>query len=223
MRSVVVLLVAAFPVASTLVVSCGGSTTDLGPSSADGSTSDGGGRSDASTDAASFGDAKKSDDAALSAECPSSVPTTGDSCTVDGLECEYGTSDLLFCNTLARCTGGSFNVTGPEEACANELDAGGTCPTSRDQIEAGSSCPTFSQVCEYAEGSCGCGFVGHVSDQWVCDTPAGSGCPAPRPKLGSVCSSNGLACNYGSCTILGNPSMICDGGIWFQANVACPP
>jgi hypothetical protein len=97
------------------------------------------------------------------------------------------------------------------------------CPTSRDQIEAGASCPTFGQVCEYAEGSCGCGFVGHVSDQWVCDTPAGPGCPAPRPKLGSACAPDGLACDYGACTILGNPSMTCDGGVWFEVNVPCPP
>ncbi|MGH7285229.1 MAG: hypothetical protein ACRELY_27215 [Polyangiaceae bacterium] len=208
--------------ATTWFVACGGSTSDDSDGSQDGSTSDALG-GDASGDGGSQRDGGSSSDASLSSACPGSIPAAGTPCTIDGLICEYGSSDLEFCNTVAKCTSGTFDITPPEDACQNELDAGGTCPATLGEIEAGSACPTFGQACTYAEGSCGCGFVNHSADEWVCDTSPGAGCPTPRPKLGSTCSPNGLMCDYGACTILGNPDMACDGGVWFDVTVPCPP
>jgi hypothetical protein len=147
----------------------------------------------------------------------------GDACPQNGTECEYGTSDLRLCNTVATCTSGTWHIAAPQDACANELDAGGVCPAAITDIQAGSPCPTFRQICEYPQGACGCGFVGHVSDQWVCDTTPGAGCPTPRPRVGTTCAPSGVACDYASCSILGGPKMSCTGGVWTDTSTACPP
>ena len=237
-RTVVVASLVTVACAAALVLACGGTTDapaapgDASPGSdgsltgndagndagttGDGAGTTGDGASDAPSDA-------PMNEGGLSPACPAVAPSQGDACALGGLECEYGTSPLRICNTIAKCTSAAWSVTVPEAACANELDAGGVCPPALGDIEAGSPCPTFRQICEYPQGACGCGFVGHISDQWVCDTPSGAGCPSPRPKLGSICTPNGLACDYGSCSILGNPKMSCDGGIWSEVLVACPP
>jgi hypothetical protein len=54
---------------------------------------------------------------------------------------------------------------------------------------------------------------------WQCFTPA-SGCPNPRPDLGTACSDDGLTCDYGSCN--GGIAEICQGGYWQEQQTACP-
>ena len=227
-RTIVIASLGTLACAAALVLACGG-TTNVPAAPADASPSSDvtvtGNDNDAGTDGSIDAPSDASmNDGGLSPDCPSVAPSQGGSCTKEGLACEYGTSHLRICNTIAKCTSGSWGVTAPQDACANELDAGGVCPAALADIEAGSPCPTFRQICEYPQGACGCGFVGHISDQWVCDTASGAGCPAPRPKLGSTCSPTGLTCDYGSCSILGNPKMSCDdGGVWSEILVACPP
>jgi hypothetical protein len=46
------------------------------------------------------------------------------------------------------------------------------------------------------------------------------GCPDPRPRIGSACTTSGLDCDYGACT--GGVNVECVSGAWQQQNTACP-
>jgi hypothetical protein len=56
---------------------------------------------------------------------------------------------------------------------------------------------------------------------WICVTPM-SGCPEPRPHLGSACSTEGLYCDYGSCTFSDGAAQTCMDGYWQGGFAACP-
>jgi hypothetical protein len=212
--------------ATAVLLACGG--TDGGSLVADASSADATATDSAvdsaATDAADGSSDAGTDtgtDARLSADCPPTPPTPDAGCAKLELECEYGTSAFRSCNVVAKCTG-TWALSGPTDACNAGLDAGGACPATFGEIVAGSPCATFRQVCEYSQGVCGCGF-NHIADVWFCDSPSTAGCPSPRPKLGSTCTSNGLTCDYASCSVLGGPRMQCTGGVWYEVAVACPP
>ena len=69
---------------------------------------------------------------------------------------------------------------------------------------------------------CGCipciGDGGGVGSQqeWACDPyPTPSGCPEPRPLIGSACTQEGQSCSYGEmCGVVGGPSLGCQNGHW---------
>jgi hypothetical protein len=195
-----------------IAVACGG-TTQV--------TSDGG----AASDTGGPGDAGSS-------PCPSSAPTDGTACGPQGLTCEWGSSPVPDCDTVALCNGGRWQVTphGP-----GGLDCGGgpqgTCPASFSSVPRQQHCSPYGMYCDYPEGRCACavpagpGFPADASAvaEWICQDPQ-SGCPQPRPVLGSACSPSqtNLECDYGACSIPGGTAESCTGGIWVQGGVACP-
>jgi hypothetical protein len=204
-----------------IAVACGGTTQGLveggapgdgGPSSDGGAPGDGGG----------------------SSPCPASPPGDGSACGPQGLTCEWGSSPVSDCDTVALCNGGRWQVTphapGSADCGGTGLD-GGTCPASFASVPRQQHCSPYGLNCDYPEGRCGCavpagpGFPADASAvaEWLCQDPA-PGCPQPRPRLGSACSAtqDGLQCDYGSCAIPGGTSETCAGGIWIEGGVACP-
>ncbi|HEY8086855.1 MAG TPA: hypothetical protein VIF09_03400 [Polyangiaceae bacterium] len=169
-------------------------------------------------------------DAAL-VPCPTSPPDAGAPCPATGESCEYGSSWLLGCNALFRCTpsGWQAGARGTSAMCTEDAAA---CPSTwEDALEAGSftACPAYA--CQYEAGTCGCvvcgiGQIRHpfIQGMWSC-TPATPECPSPRPDLGSACSGDGgTMCHYGGdmcCT--GAPQLRCVDGVWtgFSGQV-CP-
>jgi len=204
-------LVASLAVAA--LAACGGdvfSPTDGGNSNDGGGTSDGGG----------------TNDGGLTIDCPSSIPSSGANCAKEGLECEYGTSAELQCNTLATCQGGHWNVVPPvPDACQPPSSK---CPPSFAQVPVDQACPdAVGTTCDYPQGTCGCTdyFGGPVpadaaaAARWYCDNPA-PGCPMPRPRIGSPCSQEGQECNYSPCTPSGTGTL-CQNGTWHEQMIAC--
>jgi hypothetical protein len=114
--------------------------------------------------------------------CPAAAPTQDGSCTMDGLECNYGTTD---CDCEAPdddpmmlawdCnTGGG----GMMQMCpATEPTNGGTCTGGRGD-------------CEFGARICDC----NDDDVWACWDPAD--CPAAPPMNGSACDPVGMECEY---------------------------
>jgi hypothetical protein len=165
-----------------------------------------------------------------SSPCPSSPPGDGSACGPQGLTCEWGSSPVEDCDAVAMCNGGRWQVTlqGP-----GGLDCGGgpqgTCPSSFASVPRESHCSPYGLYCDYPEGRCACtvpegpGFPADASAvaEWLCQDPA-SGCPEPRPLLGTPCSQEGLECDYGACTIPGGTAETCQGGLWIEGGVACP-
>lgn len=198
-----------------LVLGCGGATTNIG-----------GG--DASADQ-SASDQSASDvtvDTSLSASCPASPPTEGQSCSLsEGFQCEYGTKFWAFCDQLYACTGGAWHTM--MGFCPGEENA--DCPSSFSQITAGADCTAQSksnETCNYAQGACQCeGFCGgafmpDAGITWKCDAPD-PGCPSERPRFGSTCTGN-ATCNYDICCA--GSTMQCQNGTW-QGNTligGCP-
>lgn len=165
-----------------------------------------------------------------SSPCPASPPGDGSACGPQGLTCEYGSSPVQSCDTLALCNGGRWQVTAPGPG---GLDCGGgpqgTCPSSFASVPRESHCSPYGLDCDYPQGRCACavpagpGFPldASAAAEWVCQDPA-AGCPQPRPLIGSPCSQEALECDYGACTIPGGNAETCQGGIWTEGGVACP-
>ncbi len=145
----------------------------------------------------------KTDQGTLSPHCPTALPAPGSSCTVEGLQCEYGDDVESTCNTVATCTKGAWSFA-PTDA---------TCPTP-PQSENLSSCPPTApsgacsadgNLCNYSTASdtrfCFC-IDNSPPDggtwTWQCSSPA-SGCPGARPLIGSSCTQPNLTCEYDAC------------------------
>jgi hypothetical protein len=198
-----------------LAAACGGTTHGVGDG---GTLGDGGGGGD---DAGAAGPSP----------CPSSAPGDGSACGPQGLTCEWGSSPVQDCDTVAVCNGGRWQVTlqGP-----GGLDCGGgppgTCPASFASVPRQQHCSPYGLTCDYAEGRCACGVPSgpfpidaSAAAEWLCQDPP-AGCPRPRPLLGSGCTGaqEGLQCDYGACSIPGGNAETCAGGIWIEGGVACP-
>jgi hypothetical protein len=166
--------------------------------------------------------------------CPTAIPEDGAACTrgaappasdppseVVAWVCEYGSDP--HCNTYAQCVsgGGGFSwlVSPPDPSCAGNPPA---CPEVLGADAGhGGECP-IQGSCTYSEGKCSCTSCkeedGESGTDWICggwQTP--TGCPEPRPLLGSACASEGLECDYGGscCAVLDlGPDMLCTGGYW---------
>ncbi len=165
-----------------------------------------------------------------SSPCPTSPPADGSACGPQGLTCEWGSSPVQGCDTMALCNGGRWQVTVPGPG---GFDCGGgpqgTCPASFASVPRESHCSPYGLDCDYADGRCACtvpagpGFPLDASAEaeWLCQDPA-AGCPQPRPLVGSTCSQEGLECDYGACDIPGGNAETCQGGLWIEGGVACP-
>ena len=156
--------------------------------------------------------------------CPSDPPTLGDPCSADGETCEYGPTWWLVCNTVLRCTHGTWQkdpISGP--APCDELDAGGPCPATWAEANATDAGPGLCPAadCQYPEGYCEClshcggGGMIHASipGSWRCQAATPT-CPSPRPLLGTSCDEPDSGfCNYSWPCGCGQ-SLECRGSVW---------
>src|SRR5262249_42956191 len=97
------------------------------------------------------------------------------------------------------------------------------CPADYSIVPRGQLCGTFASYCDYPQGRCACSFPPgppSPTPKWFCQDPQ-PGCPMPRARLGTKCTSEGMACDYAPCTVAG-VSQICRSGIWVQAVGGCP-
>ena|ERR1700690_2070438 len=150
---------------------------------------------------------------AWSPVCPESVPAQGSACTNEGLECEYD-CDVLEC--AAGTWAGAVLVGG------NLCDAGPSspsCPATISGIIPSASCTNSGETCVYAEGICQCNSPGDPTpdggSSWFCGPE--QGCPMPRPRIGSACSTPDQRCDYEEC----GANQVCTGGVWQPAIGAC--
>ena len=184
--------------------SSGGGSTSSGSSgggSSSGSSSSGSSSGGTSSGVINDGGTDGGSDGGVSAACPPApAPIAGSSCTTAGLECEYGLSTVLGCNTLATCTGGGWSITAasaPDSGLGCDHPNGATCPPTLIAASApdAGTCSVAGTLCDYLTGRCECtqgsGGVAILIDagyHWTCVDP-GAGCPPlPRPKLGASCA-----------------------------------
>jgi hypothetical protein len=174
--------------------------------------------------------------AALNPACPDDpIVAGGTPCTTKGMECEYGTNDATYCDTVLHCDGKQWLRSVPEAnqfACTWEQQLPDeACPSTYSRVPVGATCadpgsPRF--YCHYAEGNCACadevvGVYPPPTDdrtrmRWICPLLA-DGCPQTRPRLGATCSSEGTSCSYGACLIPGTSNVTCSGGRWGDSSV----
>jgi hypothetical protein len=150
-------------------------------------------------------------------------------CTSAGLQCEYGGNPVQGCDIVATCSGTWKDQAATDSKCSLTLGQG--CPLTFDDVAQGTTCSSNGLECNYPKGRCACTvnsggpvqFIdGGTPGHWVCQDPETAGCPLPRAPLGSVCSQNGLSCNYGACTVPGGTGEMCQDGLWQSAAFACP-
>jgi hypothetical protein len=148
--------------------------------------------------------------------CPISEPIVGDPCDFRA-ECEYGKSPFVPCNRVFVCTAGRAailsNSVPDASVCSTGLSAG--CPASRAAVETGAPCaPAEGLQCAYADDECDCIQENEAPPTWVCSGGSNAsglaGCPVPRAKLGTPCSSVNESCQqissgvYETCSPCGN-------------------
>jgi hypothetical protein len=160
-------------------------------------------------------------DSPATPECPSSSPTAGSPCPSVGLVCEYGSSATVACNKVATCSASGWKFAPPSTSgCAV-----GTCPAAYPSADVGMACSSNDLVCSYPAGTCTCASSTPLTadaggPHWQC-FPKQSGCPTPRPKLGTKCSPTAAEpCDYGACA--GGIELVCKDGVWEESMVGCP-
>ncbi len=168
-------------------------------------------------DAGSGQDAHFPLDAALAPACPAMIPSGG--CAPNGLACEYGGDIFLSCDTLATCSAGTWQIQAPSGGTCRGATGGddSNCPATSGAVSVGQSCAT-PMTCGYGATICYC-YIDHsgAPQDWGCFP--GAGCPFPRPRVGSVCATNGQQCEYSSC----GDSIKCTAGLWTVGNGGCHP
>jgi hypothetical protein len=160
----------------------------------------------------------------LGPECPTDVPASGTSCSIVNLRCEYGSSEVPECNTIAYCELKPlrFTLTPPAEGCPMSPPTNaGYCPASYSEVVTGGAC-TMGQACHYDDGECDCGLTQPASSGWTCVKQT-AGCPPSPPRFGSACPEGfpeGGQCYYYACEPTG-ASAFCQGGIWNGGSGGC--
>lgn len=222
-------LLAALAAAVTAVGACGGSVSSIDGKGSSSGTSGGSGSGTSGGDSA-----------LISMICPTSVPATGGDClgaTSAGKSCEYGgEGDFLSCTTIAVCgKDHKWTVTAPDATCSGSTSKNeAACPSSYAALAAGAACPaTLKGSCVYPEGVCECAHCmapdsGGTGSAWSCAAwpTTAPGCPSPRPRAGTVCTTNGQECNYErlcGAVSLGLPDLKCVSGFWEEQDTPPPP
>jgi hypothetical protein len=166
------------------------------------------------------------DGGVLPTACPSKPPVAGTACASVGETCEYGSAWWLFCDTVLKC--GTDNLWVQTEngkgSCGTE-DAG-SCPATFASAKDAGVCTPGD--CDYPEGHCTClGYCGGppppgpTPNTFHC-SPTPPTCPAPRPRGGTACATEGQVCSYalGCC---GGTILTCKSGAWAAASPPiCP-
>jgi hypothetical protein len=212
------------------LAACGGVSAD--PPGGGGSSSGGGssGSSSGGGSGGSSGGSSGSSSGGTTQGCPPSPPTAGSSCALAyaSFSCEYGGDQDLECDTLATCSNATWSLTeAPTDGfCPTSKPGKNGCPASYSGVHVGQACSGVTD-CAYPQGRCACtvpiGGPVELEDagaEWICETPE-SGCPEPRPQAGTSCDSEGLTCDYGTCTLPGGTAMECAGGRWSVSFSAC--
>lgn len=221
MNRTIAFAAAAAPLVFALAACSGASTAfvganDDGGTGSDGSTGDGGPPPDGGP-----------------AGCPTTAPKSGDPCKTASLSltCEFGgVGNQRLCSTTATCIKGSSGIEAwvvnpPAPSCVSSSDQNpGACPATFTTRPTGASCPSSAGLsCVYTQGMCGCipcigdgGGGGGGQQEWACDPfPSPTGCPVPRPLIGSACTQEGLSCGYGEqCGVVSGPNLGCRAGRW---------
>jgi hypothetical protein len=170
---------------------------------------------------------KPSDGGAAPGPCPAAAPHGGSSCDHDMLECEYGSALVPGCDTVATCKSGLWAVEAPASGSQCPVTRPSGCPASFAEASLAGHCEPLGTICDYPTGRCAC-TVGagpipidaSAAARWRCQEP-GPNCPKPRPPLGSACASDGLSCDYGSCTVPEGSAETCADGVWRTMAFAC--
>jgi hypothetical protein len=173
-----------------------------------------GGGDAGSPDGGDSGSQEDAADGSWSPVCPEAVPADGTPCSSVNLRCEYGTSAVVACNTIAYCELEPlrFTITTPDPSCpitppTNPSD----CPSTYAGITGGSVCTTNQEECGYPDGQCDCDSnLGSLT--WTCVAQPAA-CPPSVPRFGAPCSTEGISCNYFSCD-KGGAEAFCQGGVW---------
>ncbi len=235
-------LVAAGVASALLVVACGGDTSgaggDGGAGSSSGNASGSGGGSGAGSSGTGGNGSSGAGSSGLGSSsgttaggCPESVPSGGVPCSPVGLVCEWGSSNVEECDTVGTCMpegwdSPAYPPEGPDCSGGPPI----ACPSSYAAVPTGQACGPSGGYCDYPEGRCGCGeppgpillVDGSVASIWICQHPQ-TGCPQPRPRIGTTCSHEGQFCDYGGCgAVPGGNAEACTGGVWVDALEGCP-
>jgi hypothetical protein len=202
---------------------CGGSTA-LGEGG-DGGARDSSVQDGATADAPSLPDTGNPDASPWSAVCPASAPTPGDACSQENLQCEYGAAWWnIACDKVLQCQSGvwaaamlAFDPCTPAPGPNASV-----CPSSYAAVPTGAACGAQGTNCLYPQGECSCQFplggplqIDGGNASWQCLPEPG--CPWPRPRIGSACSSNGQSCTYEACSY----GQLCSGGTWQGSLEGC--
>ena len=210
---------------------------DAAPDADGSSTSDGASGdaiADAIADAAADAGGKdaESEDASWSPDCPGSdlPPKVGSACSKEGLQCEYLRLEYLYkveydvaCDILMECSNGAWaNASISPNKCKPDSPNSTACPPSYGKIANGGTCDDNGLRCAYATGVCTCAdsLGGPITTidagaTWGCNP--GPGCPMPRPRLGSACSTP-QNCTYEACVYEETCGM---SGIWQGTETVC--
>ncbi len=200
-------------VLSIILVGCGGKSLDNG----DGGNGDDGGNSDGGNGG----------DSSPGPDCPTSAPQQASSCSIEGLECEYGGDIRSTCNTVVTCTSGAWVMPKPDsQGCPTAANAP-SCPAS--PASATGACTDLDLACNYSTSSetefCTCNYLGGppmidggTPASWQCSSGTSTGCPAVRPKIGASCGAPDLNCNYDVCGVPQGLSFQCNSktGTWIS-------
>ncbi|HYQ01825.1 MAG TPA: hypothetical protein VER96_24295 [Polyangiaceae bacterium] len=214
----------------------GGSGADDGASATGGRAGSGGGSGSAGASAAAGkggtsarGGASNGGEPPVPSDlhpgCPALAPSTGQSCTSDGLQCQYGIDPRRACRPLATCQSGSWMVKEGTLAACPEL-AEADCPASMGQLadqRCAQGAVNAGPYCAYNDVTCvcdpeNCDATG-TDCAWFCDKPlADANCPWGQPNIGTSCASEGLVCRYTTCA-----DHHCTNGYWTaMSNGSCP-
>jgi hypothetical protein len=149
--------------------------------------------------------------------CPASAPAESSSCTHNNLYCEYGCGNVLVC----AGTWGSIVVSGASPFCQDGGNSPGCPPAiSSVDVDGGGCTDPSGGACVYSTGICECfgpygGTPYDAGSSWWCGP--GPGCPMPRPRIGSPCSSEGQSCAYAEY----GSTETCMGGSWQYGDEPC--
>ena len=215
-------------VLASIAVGCGG--TVVGTSLDGGPGSDGAGGGDGGRDSPGTDGPIADTGTPWSPVCPEGEPTPGTPCTLSPSKdsapalCEYGQLNYdPSCDAVYQCQAGVWSkASSVGGTCQPDGPNPSSCPATYADIqedEAG-TCAQAGLRCEYAEGVCLCsaGFAIEIPDggtTWSCNP--GPGCPMPRPRLGSSCTSSNMSCTYLTCDF----SESCTDGYWQGQFEAC--
>jgi hypothetical protein len=159
--------------------------------------------------------------------CPASPPAAGASCSVE-VTCSWGTDPRDACRVEGECA--TAIATSPSLSWAVSTPScqplAASCPVAAPTSDGQDSCTSAESglTCVYSGDAFTCahcsGELAGDALTW-CFSALAAGCPADVPNYGDACSPESLFCNYNACAP-GGAGLVCEGGVWHPAAIACP-